>query len=241
MQVIGTIHTPFKEKFGIPRQSQLVDEAEGLIIFEDPFDQLEAFRDIENYDHLWLISHFHQIAYEKWSPLVRPPRLGGNTKMGVFATRSPFRPNQLGLSLVRLKEVMIKNGKVMLKVCGVDLLDGTPILDIKPYLPDTESIPHAKNSWRQDMPHHFDFEIKFSPSAKLFLESRINGESEKKLICAVLCQDPRPGHHRKMNVKDDQEYGMKIFDYDVRWMVEENVVTVLQIVEDQLFERGENE
>ncbi len=241
MLPIGTISTPFKQKFGIPRQSQLVKEAQGVITFLSPYDHPDYFRDIENYDHLWLIFHFNQLDDRETSPLVRPPRLGGNIKVGVFASRSPYRPNHLGLSLVKLVRVEKDNNSIKLIVDGVDLQDQTPIYDIKPYLPDVESVPHAKDSWRNQSQHELSLPVIFSEQASLCLNNRAKGEKEKKLIEAVLLQDPRPGHRRHNTISDQQTYGMKLFSYDVRWQVRNETIWVEQIVEDRLDETGENE
>lgn len=234
MNPIAFARTPFKEKFGIPRQSGLVHEAEGILEFISPYAHPDAFRDLENYDHLWLIFQFHQIPEGEWSPLVRPPRLGGNVKKGVFATRSPFRPNRLGLSLVKLKEVIIDGGKAKLRVSGIDLLDQTPIFDIKPYLPDLECIPEAKDSWRKDLAHQVSLEIIFSATAEKFFKERESGNKEMQLIKAILQQDPRPGHKRSAEQIDHSIYGMKLFNFDVRWTVEEERITVVEIAVDQL-------
>lgn len=239
MQAIGIIHTAFKQKFGIPRQSGLVPKAIGEIELFTPFSSPDAFRDIENYDHLWIIFKFHLNQENEWQPLVRPPRLGGNKKVGVFASRSPYRPNGLGLSLVKLIEKQIVDGKVRLIVEAIDLHDQTPILDIKPYLPDLESIPHAKDSWRKETTHQVNLPVLFSPQAESHL-LRFD-DAHRELIVAVLQQDPRPGHRRKCTEDDPQHYGMKIFNYDVRWLVKKDAIWVEQIVEDQLDEKDESE
>ena len=144
MKVVATIYTDFSEKFGIPRQGALAHESEGIIVFEPEYRMEEALRGIEKYSHLWLLWQFSENVSKKWSPTVRPPRLGGNKRVGVFATRSPFRPNPIGLTAVRLIGVeQTKNKGAVLRVAGVDLMNGTPIYDIKPYLPYADSIPEA--------------------------------------------------------------------------------------------------
>lgn len=215
---VGIIHTPFKEKFGIPRQSGLVEEAIGTIELIGSYNSPEAVRDIENFGHLWLIFAFSQNEVGKWSPTVRPPRLGGNKRVGVFASRSPFRPNPLGLSLVKLVEVYKEGSKIYLKVSGVDLLDQTPIYDIKPYLPDIESIPHSDHSWRQGMDHQVEIEIQFSEYAQIQLDKRSDGKEVQALITNLLRQDPRPGHLR--DGKNDElknTFAMKLLDFDLCW------------------------
>lgn len=148
MQVIAHIRSDFPSKFGIPRQSGLVDALKAEIIFEPPYRNPDAFRGLEGYSHIWLIWQFSQAIRDHWSPTVRPPRLGGNTRMGVFATRSPFRPNHIGLSCVRLEKVELHGTQgPILHVAGADLMDGTPIYDIKPYLPYTDAYPDAKGGF----------------------------------------------------------------------------------------------
>ena len=145
MQIIAHIHSDFPSKFGIPRQSGLIHALKAQIVFEPPYRNPDAFRGLEGYSHIWLIWQFSQAMRETWSPTVRPPRLGGNTRMGVFATRSPFRPNHIGLSCVQLEKVDLHNAQgPVLHVAGADLMDGTPIYDIKPYLPYTDATPTLK-------------------------------------------------------------------------------------------------
>jgi tRNA-Thr(GGU) m(6)t(6)A37 methyltransferase TsaA len=150
---IGVISTPFKQKFGIPRQPGLAPAALGVIDITAPYDDINAFRGLEQFSHLWLLFHFHKHADKNWSPLIRPPRLGGNEKIGVFASRSTFRPNGLGQSVVKLNEVSKDKGKVTITVSGVDLLDQTPIIDIKPYIPYSDSIPKAQAGYASEAPN----------------------------------------------------------------------------------------
>ncbi len=227
---IGIVHTPFKEKFGIPRQSGLVEEAIGTIELIGEYNSPEAIRDIENFGHLWLIFCFNEIPRGKWSPTVRPPRLGGNKRVGVFASRSPFRPNPLGLSLVKLISVFKEGSKNFLEVSGIDLLDKTPIYDIKPYLPDLESIPDSKNSWREGLNHEVENEIQFSQLALSQLDKRTDKEFVIKLIRNLLKQDPRPGHLR--DGKNDElknSFAMKLMDFDLCWEVDEKTIIVTEL------------
>ena len=217
---IAYIRTDFSSKFGIPRQSGLVDELEATIVFEPEFRNPDALRGIEEYSHLWLIWQFSECADKPWSPTVRPPRLGGNKRMGVFATRSPFRPNSLGLSSVKLLGVerTEKEGCV-LKVSGADLLDGTPIFDIKPYLAYVDSHPEASNGFALD---------EKSGSVKVEIENsllEIIPEKKRNALIAVLAQDPRPGY------QDDNErvYGIEFAGFDVRFTVNQNTLTVVEI------------
>ncbi|MFR3796876.1 MAG: tRNA (N6-threonylcarbamoyladenosine(37)-N6)-methyltransferase TrmO [Christensenellales bacterium] len=143
MEIIARIENGFREKFGVPRQSGLVPEVISRVVMAEKYSVREAFRGIEDYSHLWLLWEFDRAQQDDWRPTVRPPRLGGNTRLGVFATRSPFRPNRIGLTVVRLIRMEEENGRITLVVSGADLMDGTPIVDIKPYLPDVDSVPDA--------------------------------------------------------------------------------------------------
>ncbi len=217
---IAYIRTDFSSKFGIPRQSGLVDELEATIIFEPEYRNLDALRGIEEYSHLWLIWQFSECADKPWSPTVRPPRLGGNKRMGVFATRSPFRPNSLGLSSVKLIGVeQTENDGFVLRVAGADLLDGTPIFDIKPYLAYVDSHPEASNGFALDEKSG-SVEVEFENS---LLE--IIPEKKRNALIAVLAQDPRPGY------QDDCEriYGIEFAGFDVRFTVSENKLKVVEI------------
>ena len=189
MKIIAKIKSDFPGKFGIPRQSGLIDELISTVVFEEEFRVDEALRGIEEYSHLWLIWEFSENKREKWSPTVRPPRLGGNKRVGVFATRSSFRPNSLGLSSVRLLEVRkTKEYGTVLIVSGADMMDGTPIYDIKPYLPFTDSHPDAKGSFAEE---------RFSYSLKVEMEESIREkipEDKQKAVIKILESDPRPSY-----------------------------------------------
>ena len=219
MKIIARIHTDFKEKFGIPRQSGIADELEAKIIFEPKYRVSEALRGIEGYSHLWLIWQFSEAIREDWSPTVRPPRLGGNKRMGVFATRSPYRPNPIGLSSVRLLRVEhTKDGDVLI-VSGADLLDGTPIYDIKPYLAFTDSHPDAVGGFA-DPVKEYSLNVIFCKE----LLSKIPIPKQNALL-KILEHDPRPSY------QDDpeREYGMKFSDYEIFFKVSENTLTVTRI------------
>lgn len=181
MQVIAHIRSDFPSKFGIPRQSGLVDALKAEIIFEPPYRNPDAFRGLEGYSHIWLIWQFSQAIRDHWSPTVRPPRLGGNTRMGVFATRSPFRPNHIGLSCVRLEKVELHGTQgPILHVAGADLMDGTPIYDIKPYLPYTDAYPDAKGGFSFQQKNGA-LEVSFPPQ----LLDQIPGHPAKSASCRV--------------------------------------------------------
>lgn len=220
MKIIGHIETDFKEKFGIPRQSGLVAENKGRILFEKEYNVPEAFRGLEDFSHIWVLWQFSEAVRETWSPTVRPPLLGGNRRMGVFATRSPFRPNSVGLSALKLDRVEIteKEG-VVLHVSGADLLDGTPIYDIKPYLPYADSIPDAVGGFTETLEER-RLEVIF-PDALL---EKINADKKSALI-EVLAADPRPSYQHD----PEREYGMSFAEYEVKFRVEEKRLFVTDV------------
>ena len=213
---IAYIHTDFKEKFGIPRQSGRAPSLEAKIIFTPAFRNAEALREIEGFSHLWLLFDFSLAHKEDWSPTVRPPRLGGNKRVGVFASRSPFRPNPIGLSCVKLLRVEhTKEEGATLIVSGADLLDNTPILDVKPYLPFADSIPFATGGYAEA--HQNDkvnVEISKELLEKIPLEKR-----EGLLDC--LSDDPRPSYQ-----EDDRLYGMRFADFEIKFFVKSGVLSV---------------
>ena len=221
MKIIAHIHTPFKEKFGIPRQSGITDGV-AQIIFEPEYRRREAFSGIEGYSHLWLIWQFSEAIRDEWSPTVRPPRLGGNKRVGVFATRSPFRPNPIGLSSVKLISVEYTNeyGPV-LTVSGADILDGTPIYDIKPYLAYTDSHPEAKGGFADGV---MDYKIEVDFPAEL-LEKVDTGLRDE--LTTLLENDPRPSY----KTGDEKEYGMRYAHYEIFFRVTENVLHVTRVTE----------
>lgn len=200
MKIIARIYTEFDEKFGIPRQSGIVNETVGRIVFEPEYRNPEAFRGIDGYSHLWLIWQFSEAMRDGWSPTVRPPRLGGNKRMGVFATRSPFRPNPIGLSSVKLigVEKSEHEGTVLL-VSGADILSGTPIYDVKPYLAYTDSHPDAVGGFADEV---FGYKIEVEFDGKI---AENFTEDEKRKLTAILAEDPRPSY----KAEDERSYGMK--------------------------------
>ena len=217
--IIARIHSDFPTKFGIPRQSGLVQELKSRIVFEPEYRDENALRGIEQFTHLWLIWNFSES--KGWSPTVRPPRLGGNTRLGVFATRSPFRPNPIGLSSVRLEGVERdpKLGPVLLVSCA-DLMDGTPILDIKPYIPYADSHPEASGGFtEQTVSHHLDVDF---PEELL---SRVPPDKRAALI-GVLSQDPRPSYQDDPN----RVYGFPFAGMELRFRVEGKNLTVVDIL-----------
>ena len=219
LKIIARISTDFKEKFGIPRQSGIAKTV-GKIVFEPEYRVREALRGIDGYSHLWLLWEFSEARRDGWSPTVRPPRLGGNKRMGVFATRSPYRPNSIGLSSVRLLSVeeSADDGLILL-VEGADLLDGTPIYDIKPYLPFTDSHPDAIGGFADEV-REYGLKVDFS----LQLLEKIP-EVKREALITVLENDPRPSY------KDDgdHEYGMVYSDLDIFFKVEDGTLTVTRV------------
>lgn len=223
MHPIAHMRSDFPTKFGIPRQSGLVEELRSVIVFEPEYRSEDALRGIEEFSHLWLIWQFSQAVREGWSPTVRPPRLGGNTRMGVFATRSPFRPNNLGLSCVRLLEVKhTQQYGTVLIVGGADLLDGTPIFDIKPYIPYSDSRPEAAGGFT-DRVGDFLLDVKFPQE----LLEKLPADKQAAAV-GVLSHDPRPSYQRTPG----RVYGLNFAGFDIRFTVEDAVLTV-QSVEKQ--------
>jgi tRNA-Thr(GGU) m(6)t(6)A37 methyltransferase TsaA len=221
MKVIAHIHTDFPTKFGIPRQSGIIASLQGRIVFEPEYRNPEAVRGLEDFSYIWLLWEFSKAVRDTWSPTVRPPRLGGNVRKGVFATRSPFRPNPIGLSSVRLEKVDIdpKLGPV-LYVSGVDLMDGTPIYDIKPYISYTDSHPDAVSGFASK-PAEFLLQVDFPEDLLI----KVQPELRKGLI-EVLAHDPRPQYH------DDPEriYGMAFGGMEVKFKVDESQLTVVEVL-----------
>ena len=218
---IAYMRSDFATKFGIPRQSGLVEELRSVIVFEPEYRNDDALRGIEDYSHLWIIWQFSEAVRDGWSPTVRPPRLGGNTRMGVFATRSPFRPNNLGLSCVKLLGVehTSEHGTV-LHVGGADLMDGTPIFDIKPYIPYGDSHPDARGGFT-DTADDFLLDVSFPEP----LLSRLP-EDKRKAAFGVLSHDPRPSYQRKPG----RIYGLTFAGKDIRFTVDENTLTVIDVI-----------
>ena len=210
---IAYIQTDFKEKFGIPRQSGRSDLI-SKIVFLPEYRNAEALREIEGFSHLWLLFDFSLAHREEWSPTVRPPRLGGNRRVGVFASRSPFRPNPIGLSVVKLER--IEKGELI--VSGVDLLDGTPIYDIKPYLPFSDAIPDAVGGYADDF-EEYRLDVDFPEDLLHILP-----QEKRQTAMDCLAQDPRPAYQ-----KDERRYSMAFADWDIRFFVKENTVHVTEI------------
>lgn len=217
---IAHIENDFRSKFGIPRQSGLVKSMVSKIVFEPEYRNNESLRGIEGYSHLWLIWQFSEAVRDSWSPTVRPPRLGGNKRVGVFATRSPFRPNNLGLSSVKLEAVVQTPDKgTVLMVSGADLMDGTPIFDIKPYITYADSHPEAKSGFADDY-------VGYSLNLE-FTEELLNkiDKNDREALCEVLKNDPRPSYQRD----PERIYTMDFADYSVSFRVEDDTVIVVGV------------
>jgi len=224
---IATIRSPFREKFSTPRQPGLTPTVRAQVELFQEFASPEAVRDLEGFSHIWLIFLFHQAYGQEWHPTVRPPRLGGNRRVGVFASRSPFRPNPIGLSAVKLLSIDNINGRLILEVQGADLVDGTPILDIKPYLPYTDGIPEASGGFADRAPEPA-LQVDFTASASECLAAFVaQSPTLEALIRETLALDPRPAYKRQAD--DEQEYGVWLDRYNIRWKVSGKKVLVLAI------------
>ncbi len=223
MNPIGRIHSCYGEKFGIPRQPGLVPSATATLELLPPCNTVEALRGLSEFSHLWIIFLFHQTARDQWKATVRPPRLGGNERIGVFASRSNFRPNPIGLSVVKLLGI---NGTT-LELCGGDFLDGTPVLDIKPYIPYADAIPHAEAAFAAAPPAPVN-QVRFTATAEQALQKF---ETEKRpalrqLICETLAYNPQPAYQTP---QPDRIFGTRLFDLEIRWKQAGNTVTVVEI------------
>jgi len=238
---IGIIRTAFAEKFGIPRQPGMVSEAKGVIeLDKHPFFAL-AIDKLETFSHLWIIFVFHEHGARDWKPSIRPPRLGGRKKVGVLASRSPHRPNPIGLSAVKLDRIELTPKGAKIHVSGVDLLDGTPILDVKPYIPFADSIPSAHAGWAAEPIEKFS--VEFTEKSRLALErhqKRIRAEKGdetidiERMIVEMLELDPRPASQkRKMPPNEDESIGLRfaftLFDFDVKWEIRDGKFAVLDL------------
>jgi tRNA-Thr(GGU) m(6)t(6)A37 methyltransferase TsaA len=220
---IGHIRSCFSEKFGIPRQPGLVSDARAVVKIEPTFQRMEAFQALEGFSHIWILFVFHKCR-GTWKTMVRPPRLGGNRRVGVFASRSGFRPNPIGQSVVELISIETGRGSVRLHIKGVDLMDGTPVLDIKPYLPYADCRPHARAGYAEDKPQA-EKQVVFSPAAARTCRQLENDSRPDlcRLITGLLSLDPRPGY---ADTSGKRNYGMRLWDLDVRFSVDGNQFVV---------------
>ena len=221
MKIIGHVETDFSTKFGLPRQSGLCDALTGRIVLLPEYRREEAFRGLEEFSHIWLLWLFSEASREEWSPTVRPPRLGGNRRMGVFATRSPFRPNNIGLSCVRLDRIEQEADGIVLYVSGIDMMNGTPVVDIKPYIPVADCRPEATDGFTK-YTKDYALDVEFSDE----LLSKLP-ENKREGALQMLSQDPRPAY-----IEDEERvFGALYAGYDIRFMVRDNILTVCDVVE----------
>ncbi|MFC5078455.1 putative tRNA (adenine(37)-N6)-methyltransferase [Vibrio thalassae] len=225
LEPIGIIHSPYKEKFAVPRQPRLVSSATATIALQGDINCLEAVRGLEQFSHLWLLFLFDQNLAAGWKPTVRPPRLGGNERVGVLASRATFRPNGIGMSSVELKGIRQQGSQVFIDVGSVDLVDGTPIVDIKPYIPYSDSIPDAIGGYAESEPE--SIEVAFSDIALEELAKDKEVAYKTQVIKEVLAQDPRPAY--KKSKVDNKEYGVRLFDWNVKFQIIEQQVLVTSI------------
>lgn len=226
IEPVAILSSPYQEKFAIPRQPGLVPAARGRVWLQGAYNNAHCIQGIEGFSHLWLQFIFHQTQAQGWRPLVRPPRLGGNQKVGVFATRSSFRPNGLGLSVVKLESVGNLDGQWFLEVSGIDLLDQTPIIDIKPYIAYSDSLQGAQSGFAQHSPELM--QVQLQPAVVQALHAK---PELKLLIEQVLAQDPRPAYHRQSHSPDQppRNYGARLADHNVKWYVEGNLAIVTAV------------
>ncbi|WP_392564895.1 tRNA (N6-threonylcarbamoyladenosine(37)-N6)-methyltransferase TrmO [Orbus wheelerorum] len=223
LKTVGIIHSPYQEKFGVPRQPNLVPLGKGELLLLPPFNHPDCVRGLEQFSHLWLLFIFNHTADRGWQNMVRPPRLGGNEKVGIFASRTTFRPSPIGISAVELHDIVNDKGQIILKLGSVDIVDQTPIIDIKPYIPYSDSYPDALAGYASHKPEItliVEFTEKANQQLKLMPEL-------KELIIQVVTQDPRPAYKRNSNQK--QEFGITLNQLNIRFYVENGTATILNI------------
>ena len=224
-KVVARIRSDFHDKFGIPRQSGLLKNLRSTIVFEPEYRNVDALRGLEGFSHLWLLWIFSENVRDSWKPTVRPPRLGGNTRLGVFATRSSFRPNPLAMSCVKIERIDLDGEDApTITVSGADLMDGTPIVDIKPYLPYTDSVPDALGGFAEAVRFN-KLVVDFSDEAQVALDAHFP-EEKKAALVELLSEDPRPAYQRDA----DRVYGVKFAGFDVKFRVAEEHLTVVSIL-----------
>lgn len=234
LSAIGYISSCFKEKFTIPRQPRLLPSAVAELVIEEPYSVPEIVRGLDEFSHVWIVFAFHAVPLGQWKPTVRPPRLGGNKRVGVFATRSTHRPNPIGLSVVELLDIQIDSGKIKLILGGCDFLDKTPVLDIKPYLPYVDAVPEARGGFAPDLPEQ-SLSVVLSDIAEQQCSSASKRLTKdvKQLITELLALDPRPAY--RAGECSDRVYATHLYDFNLRWRyLTQGVVEIvdLQIMED---------
>ncbi len=226
-EAIGRVRSCFPEKFGIPRQPGLVPEAEAVIEITPPYNQSQAFKGLDQFSHIWILFVFHQCYRKKWHHTVRPPRLGGNQRVGVFASRSGFRPNAIGQSVVKLLDIAPAGAGLGLRVEGADLMDGTPVLDIKPYIVYSDSVPQAESGYAP-VPPPEEYAVHFSNQAEQACAELDPDRypKVKRLITGLLAQDPRPAYKTE---ESPRIYGMRLWDLNIRFQFRDRIILVLDI------------
>lgn len=232
VQAIGRVKSPYKEKFAVPRQPGLANSVVSVIEFFDDFAAPDFFAGIDEHSHLWVLFLFHQNIAKGWSAKVRPPRMGGNKKLGVFATRSSFRPNAMGMSAAKLLEVKNSDGKISLVLKGLDLVDDTPVVDIKPYIPYSDTVTDAVSNIAPAEPATVD--VCFSAEAQNTLhEEHQHFPKLEQQLRDILRQDPRPAYKKRK--EDNKEYGVRLFCFNVLWQVKDNclIITRIEKVDDE--------
>jgi tRNA-Thr(GGU) m(6)t(6)A37 methyltransferase TsaA len=229
IHTIGVIHSPFKEKFGVPRQPGLVEGNIGQIELLPPWNREEALQGLDGFSHIWAVFIFHQAIkpIEEWRPTVRPPRKGAK-RQGVFATRSPYRPNPVGMSVLAYHGWEKKKGKIFINVSGLDLIDQTPVIDIKPYLPYADSLLDAVGGFAHEAPQGEKLEVTYSVLASGQIKMAESKYPElRKLIESTLTHNPRPAYFG--NIEKRTEFGIKIYEFDIKWLLKDNKITVLSL------------
>ncbi len=222
---IGYIQSPFKEKFAVPRQPGLAPSAIASISLCGKANHEDSVRGLEQFSHIWVLFLFSENQEKGWTPTVRPPRLGGNTRMGVFASRATFRPNGVGMSVVSLNAVRVEKGHVVIDIGSCDLIDGTPIIDIKPYIPYSDALPHARAGYASHPPKTLN--VTFTDAASRAISKRENSAHKMQVIKEVLAQDPRPAY--KKEKPDHKTYAVHLFDMNVKFTVKADLITVTAI------------
>lgn len=230
VEPIGVIHSPYQQKFAVPRQPGLVTAAAAEIHLQGDFAHADSVRGLIEFSHIWVLFMFHQTVAAGWQPLVRPPRLGGNTRKGVFATRATYRPNGIGMSVVELESIQADEHGVIIRVRGADWVNGTPVIDIKPYLPYAESIPTAQGGFADARPYSALITV-FDATAEQQLQQLEPHYPELRLLISqVLNQDPRPAY--KKAAHQQKVYGMSLYDLNIKWQVINNENHVIQVSKD---------
>lgn len=233
---IAVIHTPYKEKFSVPRQPNLVQDGVGIVELLPPYNSQEAVRGLEQFSHLWLIFQFDQIQQGKWQPTVRPPRLGGNQRVGVFASRATHRPNPLGLSKVELRKVECIHGNIFLHLGAVDLVDGTPIFDIKPYIAYADSEPEAQSGFAQEKPP-VKLNVEFTEQAQCAVKKLEEKRPHlARFIREVIEQDPRPAYQQGKT--SERIYGISLYEFNVKWRIKAETLDVVEVLDIEKIKAG---